>query len=115
MCQDSCFFNEVTDFRKLGTGRKRRKVFVVCENQDILFSARVLHNCPLTTGRLSFDNGKSFDLRSRTCDGKKVSIFLWTEELERLWIWQSTLSRISGWLEEATPEDVIVFGGFVAQ
>lgn len=115
MSQDSCFSDEVTDFRKLGTGRRRRKVFVVDENHHILFPASIVNNRPSTTGRIWFDNKKSFDLRSRTLDGKRVSIFFWTQERERCWIWQSTLSGIYGWLEDASPEDVIVFGGFVAQ
>jgi hypothetical protein len=42
MFQNSCFLNEVTDFRKLGTGRKRTKVFVVSESHEILFSVSVI-------------------------------------------------------------------------
>lgn len=115
MFYDSCFSKEVTDFRKLGTGHKRRKVVVADENHRILFIARVLHNRPLTTGRIRFDNGKSFGLRSGTVENKKVSIFFWSEELERRWLRQCEIEKIGRWTESARTEDVIVFADFVAE
>jgi hypothetical protein len=115
MFDDSCFTNEITDFRKLRTGKKRLKVVVVDENRHILFIARVFQNRPSTTGRLRFDNKKYFDLQSRTIENQKVSLFLWGEDLERRWLWQSEIENISRWLEIARPEDIIVFGGFIAE
>ncbi len=115
MFSDSCFTNEVTDFRKLRTGKKRLKVVVVDENRHILFIARVFQNRPFTTGKLRFDNQRTFDLQSRTIGKQKVALFLWSEDLERRWLWQCEIENISRWLEVARPEDVIVFGGFISE
>ena len=115
MFDDSCFMNEVTNFRRLRTGRKKLKVVAVDETRKILFVARVFQNRPLTTGKLRFDNRKSFDLQTRTMDNQKVSLFLWNEELERRWQWQHLMEKIRCWLEKAKPEDVVVFGSFVGE
>lgn len=115
MFDDSCFAKEVTDCRKLRTGHKRLKVVAVDENRKILFIARVFQNRPCTTGSLRFDNGKSFDLQTRTIRNQKVSLFLWTEDLERRWLWQSQIEEIVLWLDRAKPEDVIVCADFVAE
>jgi hypothetical protein len=112
---DSCFSEEVTNFHKLGTGHKRQKVVVADENRRILFIARILNNRPLTTRRIRFDNGKGLDLRSSTVGNKKVSIFFWSEELERRWLRQCEIEKIGRWTESARPEDVIVFADFVAE
>jgi hypothetical protein len=115
MFEDSWFSDEVTDFTKLGTGHRRTKVVVVDQNHRILFIAEVRHNRPLTTGKLSFDNKKRFDLKFRTIEHQKVSLFLWTEKLERRWRWQCEIAKICRWIESARPEDVIVLSEFVAQ
>jgi hypothetical protein len=115
MFDDSCFTQEVIDFRKLRTGHKQLKVFAVDENRKILFVAKVFQNRPLTTGKLRFDNGKSFDLQSRMIGNQKVSLFRWSEELERRLRWQNLMEEIRFWLEKAKPEDVVVFGDFVGQ
>jgi hypothetical protein len=115
MFDNSCFSGEVADFRKLGTGHKRRKVVVVDQNHRILFLAQVLHNCPVTRGRIVFDNRKSFDLHSGTIGNQKVSLFLWTERLERRWRWQCEIEKAVRWMEGARPEDVIVFADFIAE
>ena|SRR5579862_5471798 len=115
MFNDFCFSEEVTDCRKLGTGHKRRKVVVVDHSLRILFIAGVLHNWTLTSGKIVFDNRKSFDLNSGTVGNQKVSLFLWTEELERRWLWQREIEKVCGWMESARAEDVIVFADFVAE
>ena len=114
MFEDS-FSEEITDYRKLRTGHKRLWVVVVDQKRWILFVARVLHNRPLTTGRVRFDNGKSFQIRTRTVEKQKVALFLWTEELERRWIWQNLTDKIRAWLENARPEDVIVVSALVGE
>jgi hypothetical protein len=48
-------------------------------------------------------------------ESQKVWLFLWTEELERRWLWQCEIEKVSNWLESARPEDVIVFADFVAE
>ncbi len=113
MFDDSCFSNEVTDFRKLRTGHARLKVVAADEKRRILFIARILQNRPGTTGKIRFDNNQDFYISSRTVGNQKVSVFLWTQELEFRWVWQNQIDRIHGWLESARPADVIVFGGFV--
>ena len=115
MFGDSCFSRQVTDFRKLGTGHRRTKVVVVDQNQEILFVARIVHNRPFTMGKILFDNNKTFDLHSSTVQNRKVSLFLWTEDLERRWLWQCEIAKVCGWMEEAKPEDVIVLADFVAE
>jgi hypothetical protein len=115
MFDDSCFSHEVTDFRKLRTGHARLKVVVAEEKRRILFIARILQNRPGTTGKIRFDNNQDFYISSSTVGNQKVSLFLWTEELEFRWAWQNQIDRIHQGLEAATPEDVIVFGGFVAE
>jgi hypothetical protein len=115
MFDDSCFLNEVTDFRKLGTGHKRKKVFAVDPNRRILFLASVFQNRPFTIGKVRFDNKCSFDLKSRTIGNQKVSLFLHTEELARRWRWQCEIERVNRWMETARAEDVIVFADFVAE
>jgi hypothetical protein len=114
MFDDSCFSGEVTDFRKFGTGHKRRKVVVVDQNRRILFVARVLQNRPCI-GELRFDNRRVFNLRTQTLGNQKVSLFHCSEELERRWIWQREMDKIERWLESAEPEDVIVLADFVAE
>jgi len=115
MFDDSCFSNEVTDFRKLRTGHARLKVVVSDEKRRILFIARVLQNRPGTTGTIRFDNNRDFYISSRSVGNQKVSLFRWTEELEFRWVWQNQIDRIHQWLKTAGPADVIVFGGFVAE
>lgn len=114
MFYDPCFQNEVTEFHKLRTGRKALTVFAVDEKRRILFPARVLHNLRLTTGKVIFDNRKVFDIQSNTIGGKKVSLFLWSEDLERRWLWQCKMDEILHWMESAKPEDVIVCADIVA-
>ena len=115
MFGNSCVAGEVTDFRKLGTGHKRRKVFVVDQNRWIIFSASVFQNRPRTQGCVLFDNGRKFYVRSRTVDKKEVSLYLWTEELEYQLRWQCEIEKIEGWMESAKAEDVMVLGECVAQ
>jgi hypothetical protein len=115
MFYDSCFVNEVVDFRKLRTGKMRMKVIAVNEKRRILFSARVLQNRPLTNGELLFDNRKIFNLSSRTISGQNVSLFFWTQDLEQRWLWQCKIDEILHWVEIAKPEDVIVCADFVAE
>lgn len=88
---------------------------VADQKRRILFVARVWQNRRITSGTIRFDNGKTLYLSSQTLEGRKVSVFLWTEELERRWIWQSLNDKIRNWLENARPEDIIVVSGIVAQ
>jgi len=97
------------------TVHKHKQVVVADQNHWILFIARVLHNRPLTTGFVSFDNKKGVNVRSRTVDNQKVSIFFCAEELERPWRWQCEIERASNSMESARPEDVFVFGDLVAE
>jgi len=115
MFYDSCFSGEITDFRKLGTGHKKAKVVVVDQNYRILFVVSVLQNRRLTTGKVRFDNNRNFDLHSKTVGKQKVSLFLWSEKLERRWLWQCEIEKIGHWLENARPGDVNVLAEFVAQ
>jgi hypothetical protein len=115
MFNDFCFLEEVTDFCKLGTGHKRRKVVVVDQSRRILFTARVLHNFRLTWRRIIFDNGKSFGVKSGAVENQRVSLFLWTEELERRWQWQCEIEKAIRWMEGARPEDVLAFADVVAE
>jgi hypothetical protein len=115
MFNDSCFSAEVTDFRKLSNGRRRRRVVVVDLDHRILFITRVFQNRPITTGKIRFDNSKSFDLNSRTVENQRVSLFICSEELERRWLWQCEIEKVGRWMESARPEDVIVFADFVAE
>jgi hypothetical protein len=115
MFDDSCFSGEVTDFRKLGTGHKRKRVFVVDQNRRrILFVTRVLQNRPCI-GELRFENRRVFSLRFQTLGNQKVLLFHWSEELERRWLSQCEMDKIERWLETAEPEDVIVLAEFVAE
>jgi hypothetical protein len=115
MFYDSCFSKEITDFRKLGTGRKRRKVVVVSPDRRILFISRILHSYRLTAGKIVFEDGNVFHVSAETVGGRKVSLFLWTEELQRRYIWQNEIERVWDWLETARPEDVIVCADLVAE
>ena len=61
------------------------------------------------------DNRRVFNLRSQTLGNQKVSLFHWSEELERRWFWQREMDKIERWLESAEPEDVIILADFVAE
>ena len=115
MFNNSCFSAEVRNLRKVGTGRKRRKIVVVDQGHRILFIAHVLHNFRLTFGQIIFDNKKRFNVKSGTVENQPVSLFLWTETLERRWRWQCEIEKAIRWVEGARPEDVIVFAGIVAE
>jgi hypothetical protein len=114
MFDDSCFSDEITNFGKLRTGHARLKVVVADEKHQILFIARVFQSRLRTTGTIRFDNNQVFYVSSRTVARRRVSLFLWTEDLEFLWRRQCEVEKISRWLEAARPEDVIVFADFVA-
>ena len=73
---DSCFSNQIEDFRKLGTGRKRREVVVVGQDRCILFITRILHNLRSTARKIVFENGKVFHVPTETVEGRKVPFFL---------------------------------------
>lgn len=116
MFKDLCLTEEITDFRKLGTGHKRTKIFVVDLQRDrILFNTSVFQNRPLTTGKVRFRNGRSFDLSSRTVGNQKAALFLWTETLERRWLRQCMIEKIHDWLESAKREDAVVFAELVPE
>src|SRR6266849_2561589 len=113
MFDDSCFLGEVTNFHKLGTGHKQRKFVLADQNRRILLIAKVVSNTPLTTGTTRFENNRTFYHSSRTLENQKVSIFPWTEKLERRWQWQREIEKVGRWMESARPEDVIVLAEFV--
>ena len=116
MFNDFCFLEEVTNFRKLGTGHKRTNVVAVDrKSHRILFLTSVFQNRPLTTGKVRFENKRTFDLCSRTVGNQEVSLFFWTEKLERRWLWQSEIEKIDRWLESARAEDVTALAEEVAQ
>jgi hypothetical protein len=88
----------ITDFRKLGTGRKRNKVVVVSGEKRILFISEVRrnHDCHREVG---FGNRKTFYMDSQTVDGQKVELFLWTERLQDEWCKQSEIDSIDEWMK----------------
>src|SRR5688572_18242379 len=55
----------ITNYKKLGTGRQRRRVVAVNEEGRLLFIAPVLHNCN-PRGEIVFDDPRTFDPRTQT-------------------------------------------------
>lgn len=116
MFENPCFSGEITNFYALKTGRTKntkKKIVVASQKKLILFIARVLQNHP-STGRLTFDNGKVFNLRDQTLENEKVSLFLWTEDLQRQFFRQSAREQIEQWMEGAGPEDVVALAGCIS-
>src|SRR5207244_284787 len=95
-----CTLVPVTDFRKLGTGRKRNKVVVVNGEGRILFISEVRrnHDCHREVG---FGNRKTFYMDSQNIDGQRVYLFLWTEGLQDAWCKQSEVDAIEEWMKVA--------------
>ena len=98
----------ITDFRKLGTGRKRKKVVVVNEEGRILFISEVRRNHPCH-GEVGFGNRKTFYMDSQTVEWKKVSLFLWSERLQDMWEVQSEVDEVEKWMKVASPQDIFTF------
>jgi hypothetical protein len=99
-------FEPITDFRILGTGRKKRLLTVVNTEERILFFAKVQHFNYCTKRTIGFDNGKLFRIDSETIDGAKVHLFLWSEVLEHEWHKQRERDRIEEWMKTAAPRDI---------
>ena len=79
-----CPLTPITDFRKLGTGRKRNKVVVANADGRILFISEVRHNHPCH-GEVGFGNRQTFYMDSQSVDGKKVYLSLLSESLQHIW------------------------------
>jgi hypothetical protein len=99
----------ITDFRKLGTGRKKRPFVVVNEEQHrVLFVGKVIHNNPRTTRTTEFHNKETFFMDSGTLrNGLRVSIFPPSERLAELCNKQSEMDRIETWLPSAVSGDIL--------
>ena len=98
----------ITNFRKLGTGRKRREVVVINEEQRIVFIAKVCHNYN-SRQEIVFDNQKTFYMDSQTLGGRKVSLFFPTERLEDSWQKQCEVDAIEEWMKIASSQDIFAF------
>ena len=103
-----CPLKPITDFRKLGTGRKRNKVAALNGEGRILFISEVRrnHRCH---GEVEFDNRKVFYMDSQSVDGKKVYLSLLSENLQHIWDKQSEVDEIENWMKVAPPQDIFAF------
>jgi hypothetical protein len=107
-------FTPISNFRSLGTGRKKETVVVTNGCFEILFFARVLHNNRITSKSVRFDNGKLFHTDSETINGEKVYLFWPSETLQEEWGRQNEIARIEEWLKTALSKDVFAFLDCVA-
>src|SRR5437867_4437990 len=98
----------VTDFRTLGTGRKRNKVAVVSREGRILFISEVRrnHDCHR---EVEFANRKLFHMDSQNLDAKKVLLFLWSEKLQDEYCKQSEVDAIEEWMKSASSRNIFAF------
>jgi hypothetical protein len=104
----------ITDFRELGTGHKRERVYAINEKGRIRSNARVLHNNCRSRKTVEFDNGKLFDTISEKMDGEKVSLCFPTEKLDEKWEKQRKLEAIVKWIDEKLPPDTFALLDCVA-
>ena len=114
MFNNSCLSKEITDFRTLGTGHKRKKIVIV-DQQGCISITRVLHNFSCTKGRIVFENGRSFNLKARTLGGQRVSLFFWTEEWQYQWHRQCEIEKVRPFIETTRPEDLQIFADIVSE
>jgi hypothetical protein len=104
----------ITDFRKLGTGHKRRTFVAVTADYRILFIARILHNNLQTSRTVTFDNRKVFHTDTETINVQKVRLFSPCGALREEWARQNESDRIAEWMQSAAPQDVFTFLDCVA-
>jgi hypothetical protein len=105
---DSLKPQRITDFRTLGTGRKKKTV-VAADGNRILFIARVSHRNLATSKTVRFDNGKPFHTDSETIGGRKVYLFWPCEFLTDEWERQCKIDEIEVWIKDAAVKDVFTF------
>src|SRR5262245_22556306 len=84
----------ITDFRKLGTGRKKRTFFVASKTGRLLFPGKVIQSKLYTTKTVTFDNRRVLRTDSGTIDGQVVFIFAPAEKIVEKWNWQVERERI---------------------
>jgi hypothetical protein len=121
---DKELFGCVNNFARLN-GWKKQEV-LICDNSDIriaesLYKTRVKHNWPsqwhtrFPGGYIKFENGREFDLRTQTVEGKPVYIFVFTEVTEIFYRKGLARKKILRALREALGEDWKSMADLVAE
>lgn len=83
------WFEALTTFRHLDGWRNQRILVGTGDSLDarvstLLFDSKVRHGWP-SKDQIILENHKVFIISRKTIDGRKVSLFPWSDEIDHLW------------------------------